>query len=202
MEKEQSAGSDGDVEVELTTSPVVTARSKEKVSQTPLASLLEKLGSRVQKESQDVFLIQLLETYASAISPRHAVIVVSTLKQFGVEANEDLALLTPAYLREYSESKHDISPMQVVITESFLRDTLELPSFWVSKETTPAVSFVQTEGPYKRVDPNKRRISRGGSLTQGDRSSIGSLTSNASTARTFKDRSTRRVHSNRRSNVL
>jgi hypothetical protein len=51
------------------------------------------------------------------------------------------------------------------------------------------------------VASTKRRASRGDSLTPKDRASIGSLASTSSTARP-SDRSSRRVHSDRRSNIL
>jgi hypothetical protein len=207
MEDEAEDAHSGDAEEASVESPLVTAKGNASESKTPLGTLLEKLGSRAKEDSQDVFLLRLLENFGSDLSSRHSTIVMNTLKQFGVEAEEDLSLLTPAYLREYAEMQNsssfqfDISPMQVVITETFLRDQLGLPSFPRPAEATPSASFVQSEGPYQRMPPTKRRASRGGSITPKDRASIGSLASTTSTTRP-SDRSSRRVHSDRRSNIL
>jgi hypothetical protein len=207
MENEAEDAHSGNAEEASAESPFVTAKGNASESKTPLGTLLEKLGSRAKEDSQDVFLLRLLENFGSDLSSRHSTIVMNTLKQFGVEAEEDLSLLTPAYLRECAEMQNsssfqfDISPMQVVITETFLRDQLRLPSFPRPAEATPSVSFVQSEGPYQRMPPTKRRASRGGSLTPKDRASIGSLASTASTTRP-PDRSSRRAHSDRRSNIL
>jgi hypothetical protein len=187
--------------------PLATAKENASESKTPLGTLLEKLGSRVKEDSQDVFLLRLLETHGSDLSSRHSSIVMNTLKQFGVEAEEDLNLLTPARPREHVEKQNFppfqrvISPMQVAITETFLRDQLGLASFLRPMEATSSASFVQSEGPCQRVASTKRRASRGDSLTRNDRASIGSLVSTASAARP-SDRSSRRAHSDRRSNVL
>ena len=208
MDKEDGTGSSGDAENASNLNPEVTAKDIVAESKTPLGTLLKKLGSRVKEDSQDVFLLQLLEYSSPELSSRHSTIVMNTLKQFGVEATEDLRLLTPAYLREYVERQnsssfqHDISPMQLVITETFLRDHLELPSFRKPTEATSSVAFVQSEGPYKRLAPSRRRSSRGDSLSRNERASIGSQASTASTARPLEHRSTRRVHSDRRSNIL
>jgi hypothetical protein len=207
MEDETEDAHSGDAEEASIESPMVTAKEKTSESKTPLGTLLEKLGSRVKEDSQDFFLLRLLENFGSDLSSRHSSIVMNTLKQFGVEAEEDLSFLTPAYLRERAERQNsssfqvDISPMQVVITETFLCDQLGLPPFPNPAEATPSVSFVQSEGPHQRMPPNKRRASRGGSLTPKDRASIGSLASAASTTRP-SDRSSRRAHSDRRSNIL
>jgi hypothetical protein len=193
--EEETPGGDAG---EASLSPEVTAQessNKPPLAKTPLVSLLKKLGDSRRDDVQSVFLMQLLETFGGTLSLRHSGLVVETLKALGVEAQEDFVLLTPAFLA----LQDGITPMQLLVTESFLRDQMELSAFLTP---SPSVSFVQSDGPYKREEARNRRASLSSRAYHGSRSSIGSTTSTISSSER-KDRSTRKVHADRRSsNIL
>ena len=192
MEKAEEEATGGDAGEE-NSSPVVTAQ--ESTIKTPLVKLLKKLGDTRRDDAQSIFLMELLETFGGTLSPRHSGLVVETLKALGVEAQEDFVLLSPAFLALQA----GITPMQMLITETFLRDKMELFAFR-TPSPSPSVTFAQSEGPYKREDARNRRDSS--KAFHGDRSSIGSATSTISNSGR-RDRSTRKVHADRRSsNIL